>query len=300
MATTTAAQLVAFAAIREPVTTLVVSLVVQAVAMALVALLPTRRNRGRTMNALGRLMTLSETRAAAGVASLIGSVEPAAAIKLAKKNFVALPFEALCLDDFVTNSIDACKMTTRGGVDPKVKELQAKTHSAKLGRVDGFLSHAWVDDATSKWETLQSWANMFEMQKGRLPLVWLGAPAASTQRACAGCASFAATTCARVLGTCIARACVHLSTCRHTVEPPAHLRPCLPRRVRQTRRVSTRTTFPISLRACPSFLRGVKPLSCSLATTTWSGYGSYPRSRGAPHTQVRLSLPRWSRHMAGA
>jgi len=103
---------------------------------------------------LGSLASKGEANAAAAVAGLVGNRSPQEALKHASETFRALPYSSLSEHDF----------TTSGDTG-----LHDKTVKATLGDVDAFLSHSWHDDASQKWEALQTWNS----GKGKGATVWL-------------------------------------------------------------------------------------------------------------------------------
>ena len=75
----------------------------------------------------------------------------------ASKRFRALPLSALSEADLITSSDTG---------------LNAKTVSADIGTVDGFVSHAWIDDGATKFAALRAWGEQF-IVKERDPTLWL-------------------------------------------------------------------------------------------------------------------------------
>ena len=71
---------------------------------------------------------------------------------------MGLPFSALCESDFTSN-VDS--------------GLNSKVRRQRLGEVDAFLSHSWHDPPKQKWQVLCAWADTFQRQHGRDPIVWL-------------------------------------------------------------------------------------------------------------------------------
>ena len=105
-----------------------------------------------------RLATAGDAGRAAGVAAMIGKLEPQAVLSMSRRTFTGLPFDVLCKEDFASNQDTG---------------LNAKARRCRLGEVDAFLSHSWHDNAESKWQTLSSWAAEFAEAQGRSPVVWL-------------------------------------------------------------------------------------------------------------------------------
>ena len=105
-----------------------------------------------------RLATAGDAGRAAGVAAMIGKLEPQAVLSMSRRTFTGLPFDVLCKGDFASNQDTG---------------LNAKARRCRLGEVDAFLSHSWHDNAESKWQTLSSWAAEFAEAQGRSPVVWL-------------------------------------------------------------------------------------------------------------------------------
>ena len=104
------------------------------------------------------LATSGDAGRAAGVAAMVGKLEPQAVLGMARRTFTGLPFEVLRKEDFASNEDTG---------------LNGKARRCRLGEVDAFLSHSWRDDAESKWQALSAWAFEFTETQGRSPIVWL-------------------------------------------------------------------------------------------------------------------------------
>lgn len=132
-----------------------------ALSFLLVALLFTRRTRGKVHRWLGSLgKSDSKEQEAASVAALINTKASAAdAFEGAIKHFRAWPLSQLTREILAHNKPD----TT----------LHAHTLEAKLGGVDAFVSHSWSDDGTSKFDKLQQWAATRTPQSEAGHLIWL-------------------------------------------------------------------------------------------------------------------------------
>ena len=83
--------------------------------------------RGRIHAWLIGLATSSDAGRAAGVAAMIGKLEPQAVLGMARRTFTGLSLELLSKDDFFSNADTG---------------LNAKARRCRLGEVDAFLSHS--------------------------------------------------------------------------------------------------------------------------------------------------------------
>lgn len=109
---------------------------------AFVVATPPVRNRVHAW--LCQLGAAGEAGRAAGVAALVGGMEPQHVLVLARKRFMGLPYSALSAADFSSNADSG---------------LNAKTRRVRLGEVDCFISHSWHDDAHEKWQVFSSWVS---------------------------------------------------------------------------------------------------------------------------------------------
>lgn len=107
---------------------------------------------------LGRLGTHEEERQAAAVAGLMGELNPAKALSIAKSTFRGLSFSSLRQEDLESNADTG---------------LNGRTVKLALGSCHAFMSHSWHDSASAKFAALQGWAAKFEASKSELPLLWL-------------------------------------------------------------------------------------------------------------------------------
>ena len=124
---------------------------------AAVGLTPT--NRGRVHRWIGGLgKSGSAQQEAASVAALIGGSGRTAASALAEAQlrFRALPVASLREEELVDNT-------------PSPATFE-KTVLAKMGEVDGFVSHSWSDDGSAKYARLHEWAGEKE---GGAVRIWL-------------------------------------------------------------------------------------------------------------------------------
>lgn len=117
-----------------------------ALSFLLVAVIFTRRTRGKVHRWLGSLgNSSSKEQEAASIAALINAKASAAeAFEGAMKHFRAWPLAKLTREILEDNKPDP--------------SLHSHTTAAKLGSVDAFVSHSWSDDGTSKYTALQEWA----------------------------------------------------------------------------------------------------------------------------------------------
>ena len=97
---------------------------------------------------------------AASIAALIGGGAASRALDEGARHFRALPLSALTAAD-LNSSTDS--------------GLNAKTRAAKLGDVDGFVSHSWSDDGAAKYARLLEWAKTDGVRSDgeTHPLIWL-------------------------------------------------------------------------------------------------------------------------------
>ena len=95
---------------------------------------------------------------AASLCTLRRSVQPEAALQLAKRHF----------------SCCTLKVEPQGGGDPAqhLRELRATRRRAEFGRVDAFVSHSQHDDDVLKWLWMREWAGDFHEIEGQWPTVW--------------------------------------------------------------------------------------------------------------------------------
>ena len=134
------------------------SLIVCLLCFLLVAVSCSPKNRGRIHELLGRLGTLGQAKAAAGISGLLNGRDPKLVMGEAEKHFRGLPFEQLSSADLHSNEDTG---------------LHARTLAKKLGQVDCFVSHSWHDPAAAKWAALQGWAKAFADRESRQPVIWL-------------------------------------------------------------------------------------------------------------------------------
>jgi hypothetical protein len=76
-------------------------------------------------------------------------------------------FRYIFLSDLTYADMVAAKAGTRS------QDIFQRSQPALLGEIDAFISHSWHDDATAKWEALQTWCKDFRRKHGREPKVWL-------------------------------------------------------------------------------------------------------------------------------
>jgi hypothetical protein len=76
-------------------------------------------------------------------------------------------FRYVYLKDMTLDDMVAATSGTRS------QELFLRTHPARLGEVDAFISHSWHDDPRAKWDSLQAWCDDFAANYGRPPKLWL-------------------------------------------------------------------------------------------------------------------------------
>ena len=120
--------------------------------------------RRRNMHAwLGKLNTSGETASAAAVAALIGGMDPARSLSLAKSKFRTISFGKLSESDWRANSQHA----------DRTNALFSSTDATELGGCDGFVSHSWSDNGPAKFKALGRWAAAHERATGRQPQLWL-------------------------------------------------------------------------------------------------------------------------------
>ena len=121
----------------------------------------TPRVRGMIHRWLGSLgKTGTKEAEAASIAALIGGGAASRALDEGARHFRALPLSALTAAD-LNSSTDS--------------GLNAKTRAAKLGDVDGFVSHSWSDDGAAKYARLLEWAKTDGVRSDgeTHPLIWL-------------------------------------------------------------------------------------------------------------------------------
>lgn len=133
---------------------------VNIVSAALVGLVMTPTVRGAILRWLGSLgKSDSREQEAASVAALIASKESVAdALTSAEQHFRSCPLSDISLEKLANNKPDP--------------SLYALTSPAKLGGVDGFISHSWSDPGTMKHELLTKWAASIGCGPEG-PLMWL-------------------------------------------------------------------------------------------------------------------------------
>ncbi len=108
----------------------------------------------------------SETGAAATIAALIGTTDPATLVIQAVQRFRCISWTSLLshpeliLDD---RTLDG---TVASG------HLYQLSSPCELSRCDTFLSHSWHDDKELKWAALQRWCQTFEQRQGRAARLW--------------------------------------------------------------------------------------------------------------------------------
>lgn len=118
----------------------------------------TPANVSRAHAFLGSFQVSEQAQSAAGVAAIIGQIEPRKAVQMAKQSFTGISFSTLLLEHFESNSDSG---------------LNAHALPAQFGEVDAFLSHSWSDPADAKWTALAAWANAFIGKHQRSPVLWL-------------------------------------------------------------------------------------------------------------------------------
>ena len=125
--------------------------------------LATQRNRDRVYAFLAAITTSGEVRSASSVAALLGNVNAADGLTLARDKFRSITFSELCEKDFAGNKESAAE----------TNNLYAKTTETRLGDCDAFLSHSWSDSGVEKFQALERWAEDFKQRKNRWPRIWL-------------------------------------------------------------------------------------------------------------------------------
>lgn len=125
-----------------------------------ISLLTTPSNRGRAIAFIGRHLTGEDAASAATITSMLNAKgkSATATIRMAAKNFRAVPFSVLTEDDLKSN------------VDTG---LNRKVIAAALGEVSVFVSHSWSDPARGKWATMSRWASGYKTKIGASPTLWL-------------------------------------------------------------------------------------------------------------------------------
>jgi len=136
----------------------VVAWVFEGFVTLLLAAAATPQNRDRLHTALSHLTVRSEADAAAGIAALLGNVDPKVALANAQSSFAGIPLSKLKKEHF-SSSQDS--------------SLTAYAVRCRLGAVDAFLSHSWRDSPDHKWAALMEWAEDFACTSTRDPLLWL-------------------------------------------------------------------------------------------------------------------------------
>jgi len=101
----------------------------------------------------------SERRAAASIASLVGSCSAREVLVQAQERFRSVQLADLTLDDFRDNAPNP--------------DLFLRSSPGELGEVDAFFSHSWHDCAEAKWRAMQQWRAAFVLEHGREPKVWI-------------------------------------------------------------------------------------------------------------------------------
>ena len=94
--------------------------------------------RGRIHAKLIALATSGDAGRAAGVAAMIGKLEPQQVLSMARRTFTGLPFDVLSKADFSSNADTG---------------LNAKARSCRLGEVDAFLSHSARRDSNPRFSS---------------------------------------------------------------------------------------------------------------------------------------------------
>eukprot|EP00929_Paragymnodinium_shiwhaense_P049704 TRINITY_DN2504_c0_g1_i5.p1 TRINITY_DN2504_c0_g1~~TRINITY_DN2504_c0_g1_i5.p1 ORF type:complete len:525 (+),score=99.37 TRINITY_DN2504_c0_g1_i5:178-1752(+) len=102
----------------------------------------------------------SSIAAAAGIASLMGTVSVQEALAQGKERF-----KGVSLDKVEKNWFSQ-------EVGKTLSESSSASARLGLGQVDAFISHSWHDDADVKWRALQAWRSDFIVEHGREPIVW--------------------------------------------------------------------------------------------------------------------------------
>eukprot|EP00931_Biecheleriopsis_adriatica_P020423 TRINITY_DN13653_c0_g1_i2.p2 TRINITY_DN13653_c0_g1~~TRINITY_DN13653_c0_g1_i2.p2 ORF type:complete len:290 (+),score=34.47 TRINITY_DN13653_c0_g1_i2:805-1674(+) len=95
--------------------------------------------------------------AAAGVAAILGNMDPHDLIRSAQERFQSVTLDHLPLHYFGNNTPLTASIAT----------------PALLGCVDAFVSHSWSDNSGSKEESLEQWARQFRADHGREPTLFI-------------------------------------------------------------------------------------------------------------------------------
>ena len=122
------------------------------------AVVLTARRRRRIQASIVRALLPEDRRVLAAVGALMGGKTSAAAFTAAAASFRSLSFRQIRPGDLASSADSG---------------LHALTRPAKLGEVDAFVSHSWLDDGEAKFEALAAWAESFESEHGRPACVWL-------------------------------------------------------------------------------------------------------------------------------
>jgi len=100
----------------------------------------------------------SNSRAAAGIAGLVGSSPASEVLADAATRFRSISLDQLEQGDVANNT--------------PAPGLFSKSVNTRLNKCDAFVSHSWSDCAPEKWAALQTWRDDFKSSKGREPCVW--------------------------------------------------------------------------------------------------------------------------------
>ena len=122
------------------------------------AVVLTARRRRRIQASIARALLPEDRRGLAAVGALMGGKTSAAAFAAAAASFRSLSFRQIRPGDLASSADSG---------------LHALTRPAKLGEVDAFVSHSWLDDGEAKFEALAAWAESFESEHGRPACLWL-------------------------------------------------------------------------------------------------------------------------------
>ena len=119
----------------------------------------TPRNRGRFQHFVNSIGAKSTKEAeAATIAALVGGGSASDALADGVSRFRALRLSELQESDLISSADTG---------------LYEKTAAAKLGHVDGFISHSWQDPGPAKFEQLVSWGDEARREGAAEPRVWL-------------------------------------------------------------------------------------------------------------------------------
>lgn len=107
---------------------------------------------------LNRIAMAGEAGRAAGVAAMVGKLDPHTVLTLSRRHFRGLPFGRL----------------TRTHLEPSsdAAALRSLSRRIPLGSCDAFMSHSWHDPADDKWAALTEWAASFHVAWAREPILW--------------------------------------------------------------------------------------------------------------------------------